>query len=248
VKTKMRLTPIHIRLIASLPTISLLHERDSILVQLGTLGALQQSELVALDVCDWIVNRECDAKGKSCGAMIFVKRKKNDQEGKGRWKRICWGGPLCLVKRIESYLHWSNLHTNAACLKWKDVALRTLPCATCGPLFSMVYGGTRFYAQRERVSSKHITNAIARMLTIAQVDDVGFTSKSMRKGGLSTAKRAGVPKALRCQQSGHQSNAHKAYESDDSTDTEKNQDLPRCEPPGGFRTNHLYRFSQVFGL
>ena len=38
VKTKMRLTPIHIRLIASLPTASFLHERDSILVQLGTLG------------------------------------------------------------------------------------------------------------------------------------------------------------------------------------------------------------------
>jgi len=131
---------------------------------------------------------------------------------------------------------------------WKVVALRTSPCATCGPLFPMVYGGTRFKTQRERISSKHITSAIARMFTIAQVDDIGFTSKSMRKGGLSTAKRAGVPKALRCQQSGRQSNAHKAYEIDDSTDTENNQDLPRCELPGDFRTNHLYRFSQVFGL
>jgi len=53
VKTKMRLNPIHIRLIASLPTTLLLHERDSILVQLGTLGAFRQSELVALDVCNW---------------------------------------------------------------------------------------------------------------------------------------------------------------------------------------------------
>jgi len=32
VKTKIRLTPIHIRLIVSLSTISLLHERDSIMV------------------------------------------------------------------------------------------------------------------------------------------------------------------------------------------------------------------------
>jgi len=123
VKTKMRLTPIHIRLIASLPTTSLLHERDSILVQLGTLGAFRQSELVALDVCDWIVNRECNAKGESCGAMVFVKRQKNHQEGKGRWKRIGWGGPLCLVKRIESYLHWANLRTSAACRIG-----RMLPC------------------------------------------------------------------------------------------------------------------------
>ena len=57
----------------------------------------------------------------------------------------------------------------------------------------------------------------------------------MRTGGLSTAKRAGVPKALRCQQSGHQSNAHKVYESDDDTLTEGNLDLPKNEPPGGFR-------------
>jgi len=52
VKTKMRLTSIHIRLIASLPTTSRLHERNSILNQLGTLGAFRQSELVALDACD----------------------------------------------------------------------------------------------------------------------------------------------------------------------------------------------------
>jgi len=112
----------------------------------------------------------------------------------------------------------------------------------------MVYGGTRIGAKHERISPKHITNAIARMLTAADVDDTGFTSKSMRKGGLSTAKRAGVPKILRCQQSGHQSNAHKTYESDDATDTEHNQDLPKHEPPGGFRKEHMYRFSQIFGL
>ena len=219
VKTKMRLTPIHIELIASLPTTSLLHERDLILVQRGTLGAFRQSHMVALDVCDWIVNRECDTKGRSCGAIVFVKKQKNDQEGKGRWKRIGWGGTLCLVKRIEIYLHWGNLLTHAACLEWKDVALRTTPCTTCGPLFPMVYGRTRFNVRRERISSKHITNVIARMLTTAQVNDVGFTSKSMRKGGLSTAKRAGVPRALRCHQSGQQS---KTYESDHSTDAESN--------------------------
>jgi len=173
---------------------------------------------------------------------------KEHPEGKGQWKRIGWGGALCLVKRIETYLHWADLRKHTACLKWKDVALRTTPCTVCGPLFPMVYGGTLFNAKRERISSKYITNAIARMLTTSKVDDIGFTSKSVRKGSLSTAKRAGVPRALRCRQSGHQSNAHKSYESDDGTDTESNQDLPRCEPPGGFRQHHLYRFSQVFGL
>ena len=103
-------------------------------------------------------------------------------------------------------------------------------------------------ANRERITSKHITNAIARMLTTSEIDYMGFTSKSMRKGGLLTVKRTGVSRALRCRQGGHQSNAHKSYESDDGTDTESNQDSPRCEPPGEFRQYHLYRFSQVFRL
>jgi len=81
VQTKMRLTPIHIRIIAALSTTSLLHERDSIMIQLGTLGAFRQSELVFLNVCDWQKNRECDSRGQSYGAMVFLKKKKNDQEG-----------------------------------------------------------------------------------------------------------------------------------------------------------------------
>ena len=83
VKTKMRLTPIHIRLIVALPTTSLLHERDSI----GTLGAFRQSDLISLDVCNWLTNRECDSSGQPYGAMVFLKKQKNDQEGKGRWNR-----------------------------------------------------------------------------------------------------------------------------------------------------------------
>jgi len=79
----MRLTLIHIRLIASLSTTSLLLEQDSILVQMGTLGAFRQSELIALDVCEWLINRDYDSRGRSCGAMLFVKRQENEQESKG---------------------------------------------------------------------------------------------------------------------------------------------------------------------
>jgi len=43
--------------------------------------------------------------------------------------------------RMERYMHRANLHIHAVCLKWKDVALRTTPCATCGPFLAMVYGG-----------------------------------------------------------------------------------------------------------
>ena len=55
--------------------------------------------------------------------------------------------------------------------------MRTTPCTMYSPLFEIVYGGTRLNTKRERISPKHITNAIVRMLPAAQVDNTGFTSK-----------------------------------------------------------------------
>ena len=52
----------NVRLIVSLLTTNLLHERNSNPAQLGTWNAFRQSELVALDVCDWLVNSNCDAR------------------------------------------------------------------------------------------------------------------------------------------------------------------------------------------
>jgi len=105
------------------------------------------------------MDREGNSKGQSYGPMVFLKRQKNDKEGKGRWKRIGWGGDVCLVRRVERYLHESHLHTHAECLKWKDVAMRTTPCDKCGPLFRMVYGGTRFNYKRGHINANHITNS-----------------------------------------------------------------------------------------
>ena len=83
---------------------------------------------------------------------------------------------------MERYLHEAQLYTHEDCKKWKDVAMRATLCGKRGLLFPMVYGSTRFNNKRERINAKYITNAIARMLTAAHVDDAGFTSKSMRKG------------------------------------------------------------------
>ena len=74
-----------------------------------------------------------------------------------------------------------------------------------------------------------------------------YTSKSMRQGGLSTAKRAGIPKALRMAQSGHRSQAHKVYESDSSSGDEA-PGVPRAAPQGGWKLEDLYQFSRQFGL
>ena len=52
----------NVRLIVSLPTTYLLYKRNSNPSELGTWNAFRQSKLVALDVCDWLVNRNCDSR------------------------------------------------------------------------------------------------------------------------------------------------------------------------------------------
>jgi len=47
--------------------------------------------VVALDVCDWIIDRECDAKGESCGAIVFVKRQKNTRKARANGKELVGG-------------------------------------------------------------------------------------------------------------------------------------------------------------
>ena len=79
----------------------------------------------------------------------------------------------------------------------------------------------------------------------------GFTAKSMRRGGLSTAKRAGIPAALRREQSGHKSSSNEVYESPTDSDEDEIEgvsDLPVARPAGGWRPEHLYCFARAFAL
>lgn len=253
-KTKFRLRPLHLRIIAALPVKDLSAERDICMILLGTVGACRQSEVTKLDVCDWIgphspMNRERDAVGCAYGALVYVKRQKNDPEGQGAFKRFAFGERMCLVRRMEKYMELAGLRVQPGCLKWKDPSQRGAPCVTCGRLFPAMPGGNRVRGNGQEGVTKHtLGKALTRVLRATDIDDTGFTSKSMRKGGLSTAKRAGIPAALRKRQSNHKSGAHKIYESATDTDEEGMPDIPRTEPLHGYRTEHLYRFSKSFSL
>ena len=253
-KTKFRLRPLHLRIIAALPVKDLSAERDICMILLGTVGACRQSEVTKLDVCDWIgphspMNRERDAVGCAYGALVYVKRQKNDPEGQGAFKRFAFGERMCLVRRMDKYMELAGLRVQPGCLKWKDPSQRGAPCVTCGRLFPAMPGGNRVRGNGQEGVTKHtLGKALTRVLRATDIDDTGFTSKSMRKGGLSTAKRAGIPAALRKRQSNHKSGAHKIYESATDTDEEGMPDLPRTEPLHGYRTEHLYRFSKSFSL
>jgi len=82
---KFPLTPFHLQTLARLPTTTIEEERNACMVLVGTVGACGQSEIVELDVCDWLTGKEL------FGVMAYIKRQKNDVMGTGKFKRFSTG-------------------------------------------------------------------------------------------------------------------------------------------------------------
>lgn len=254
---RSRLWPHHLQSFLSMPSTDEIHERNVLMIAVGTVGAMRPSELVALDVCDWLAAFE-DAGGGPLGDAAYIKRQKNDQSGLGMFKRFAYGSAphLCIPSRMKQYMWRMGLQRSPQCAKWSgDVGARSRPCQFCGRLFrKMVRCGTRAVVKTaipHDLGRDTVQSALLGLLTLTGALAAGFTGKAMRRGGLSTAKRAGIPPALRREQSGHRSLAHTRYESSSEDDAEGeggSLDLPVDRPQGGWQVQHLYRFSQAFGL
>ena len=250
-RTRFRLFPHHLQAMARLD-LSADHTglRNVCMIMLGTIGACRKSELVQLDVCDWVEGRDrSGATGASLGAALNIRAQKNSLGP--RSKKFAFGnnGDLCLVRKMRVYLESTGLGPQPGCWKWAQPGGAGVKCAVCGPLFpAMPYGRpTANPATRLPLSKGSVAKVLVTLLDAIGADHRGYTTKSMRQGGLSTAKRAGICKSLRMAQSGHRSKAHAAYESDSSSG-EDAAGVPRTMPRGGWRPEELYHFSRQFVL
>ena len=254
-----RLWPCHIQAFLSAQVDDGLQERNALMIAIGTVGAMRPSELVALDVCDWIAAFETDRHMRFLGDAAYIKRQKNDQQGVGMYKRFAYGSTprSCIPSRIHAYMLRFGLVRHPNCEKWSgDSGMRSRPCQLCGRLFRKMIrcADGRVIVKRavpHDLSREAVQTALLDLIRSAGALGTGYTGKALRRGGLSTAKRAGIPPALRREQSGHRSQAHKHYESSSDDDAEEEgvaPDLPTVRPQRGWQVQHLYRFSQAFGL
>ncbi len=153
------------------------------------------------------------------------------------------------MRKVRLYLDSAGLSIQPGCRKWAQPGGADVKCDVCGPLFpAMPYGRpTADPAVRLPLNKGSVAKAMTSLLDAIGADHRAYSTKSMRRGGLSTAKRAGVCKTLRMAQSGHRSKAHAVYESDSSSG-EDAVGVPRTMPRGGWRTEDLYHFRRQFGL
>ena len=98
------------------------------------------------------------------------------------------------------------------------------------------------------MSKEAVTVAITSMLTRIGQETLTFSGKSMRRGGLTHAKRQGVHEELRRLQSGHKSIANRIYEHPSSSEEEEGAEpvAAMLKPKGGWTIPDMYLFSRAF--
>jgi integrase len=244
-RQKFPVTSEYVRKIMATHAFKLIQVRDSTMICIGTISAMRVSELVGLDVCDvfW------DFDGKGTGIVLYIRNRKQTGCDGGHMVRIAYHSSrsfdpsVCPLSLLRRWLHSAGLSVHPLCRRQATPSERTAPCLLCGPLFRPCPFGTR--VKWGRVSRETVQEAISSCLARIGVDTTGFSTKSLRRGGLSSAKSGGVPPALRKLQSGHTSDSYKTYEHA-GPDGPPDGRGPLQELRTGWSTQDLYRFSQVF--
>ena len=209
----------HLWRLLSLPNVrgeSYVVQRNVLATVLATVCCARVSEVAALQACDILYDFDTlrgDARFWGTAA-VCIRRRKNDCIKKGLFPRIgrpASGNPAGdIVDWLKSYQTSFGLQTHRLCARRLD---DREPCALCPPVFVKTKRqGSITVLTKEPCNRQHIAGAFTRALGYIHVASPQFSGVSARKGGLSTAIEAGVPKWALFFQSGHgQSKAARAY-------------------------------------
>ena len=248
---KLPIRLIHLTMMSELSdgTIRLAH--DKFLLLLGTIGCMRPGELPLRDLCDWRLHAEIDDVGAYLGAELNLCHQKNRPDPQS--KRYAYGAPTgeCVIEAGQAWLRMSQLQPHPQCEKWQSMESRNKECQLCGRLFRKFnchWPQMRGTPAAHAMSKEAVTVAITSMLTKIGQETLTFSGKSMRRGGLTHAKRQGVHEELRRLQSGHKSAANRIYEHPSSSEEEEGAEpiTAMLKPRGGWTIPDLYLFSRSF--
>jgi integrase len=157
--------------------------RDRALILLGFAGAFRRSELVGLDVADYLVDEV--STGHHVGMIVTLRKSKTDQEAKGRRIGIPYGvhPETCPVLAVQAWIEAAQL--------------------TGGPLFRRV---TRHGRLRPgRMSGIAVARIVKKLVARAGLDATKFAGHSLRSGHATSAAEGGASERSIMDQTGHRS-------------------------------------------
>ena len=196
------ITPWHLRRLFALSHDSPGDLQDALATALCTVTGLRPSDLVNLDVCDFLLNFAGDPPGT---AAFRVWASKTDIARKGHFPRV--GRPRHrrhdLVNWLLYWCHTHGLFPASSCTKGRRP---TAPCSACGTLFRTIGRDGRPLPTRD---PRHpwrtidFTRAVRRAMSRVGCDPMAFDGRSCRIGATSTGASRLVPGYLITLQTGH---------------------------------------------
>jgi integrase len=153
--------------------------RDRALLVLGFATSLRRSELSRLQLAD--------VSSDSRGLIVFVRKSKTDQEGRGRVIAV-WPGKRAATDPVRTLKRWIAKRGRFA-----------------GPLFCRVTAGDAVV--REGISGDAINDAVKRCVAAAGLDPTLYGAHSLRAGAVTAAAELGRSDQEIMGLSGHESAA-----------------------------------------
>lgn len=151
--------------------------RDAAILLLGFASSLRASELVGLNIEDLEFTSE--------GVVLFIKKSKTDQQGKGRKIGIPLGDhdETCPVKAVTRWIEAAKIGT--------------------GPLFRPI--NRHGQVSEKRLTAQGVNIVVKRGLRIIGVSAKDYGAHSLRRGFATSAHRAGANTQAIRKQTGHKS-------------------------------------------
>lgn len=204
-RPKLQLAPVsagHLRRLFALPCGSPGDLQDVLATALCTVTGLRPSDLVNLDVCDFLLNFAGDPPGT---AAFRVWASKTDIARKGHHPRV--GRPRDPRHDLVGWLlFWCQTHGLFPSARCSKGARPAAACPACGTLFRTIGPDGRPLPTRD---PRHpwrtidFTRAVRRAMERIGCDPAAFDGRSCRIGALSTGASRLVPGYLITLQTGH---------------------------------------------
>jgi len=198
---ELPLTKSMIHRMLCLPTRSDNEEQDVLATAVAALTACRPSDLVNVDVCDFLLSYALDPPGT---AALRIWGMKNDVLRKGHHPRIgiARDPRKDVIRRI---LEWCARHQLAPRPQCSKRVNQSAPCTACGTLFRSLDHGVprRTSDPAHPLSTMDFTHMVRRVVQRLGYDQRAFTARSCRMCALSVGGNQLLPSYMVTLQSGH---------------------------------------------
>jgi hypothetical protein len=193
-------------------------ERALLVTAFGTVIAGRNQHVADRTVCDLIEDYDEDRDHQTKGSLaVCIPNQKQDREGRGAMARIKAG---ILTARLKQWLKNKGLAVSPYCQKRKKGANARCKCNVCPPLFtSRVDAKPEANGTYKPISRQQVSDCVKQAMRIIGVSPDRMSGRSMRRGGITTARQHKVPEDVVYATSGHgMKRAGRLYMGDHSID------------------------------